>query len=113
MLARRIQARAILLLAVFLSAGTTLPSLDGLLFHPGGDPGRAETHIEPAGGCSEHAGHCDLGRTATGASSLAAAAVEVRVETPRPPAHPSPTPLVFHAGIAGTPHSRAPPVPLA
>jgi hypothetical protein len=113
MLMRRIQAKAILLLAVFLSAGTTLPSLDGLLFHSGGESGRAQIHIEPAGGCLDHAEHCVLGRTAPGAAALSTSAAEIRVAPPSPPANPAALQTVFTAGVAGAPNSRAPPVSLA
>jgi hypothetical protein len=113
MLARRIQAKAVLLLAVFLSAGSTLPSLDGLLFHGGAGEPRAQIHIEPAGGCLEHGQHCALGRTAPGAGALVALATEVRAAPPPPPAHSSTGPSVFDSGIAGAPNSRAPPVSLA
>lgn len=109
---RRIQAKAFLLLAVFLSAGTSLPSLDGILFH-GGDAGRAQTHVEPAGECLDHGQHCVLGRTAPGANAVVASAPEVRVALSSPPAVRSTTPSAFNSGIAGSPHSRAPPVPLA
>jgi hypothetical protein len=79
--ARLIQAKSFLLLAIFLSAGTSLPSLDGLLFHlHAGENQRAQTHVEPAGGCLEHAEHCVLGRTATGSGAVATAVTEVRVE---------------------------------
>ena len=110
---RRIQAQSIFLLAVFLSAGTTLPSLDGLLFHGAGESGRAQTHIEPAGGCLEHGQHCVLGRTAPGVGALAALGAEVTAAPPAPPASSSPTSSVFNPGIAGAPNSRAPPVSLA
>ena len=74
---------ALLLLAVFLGAGTTLPGADALLFH-GSEPGAGEhqTHIEPAGGCASHTDGCTLGRAASGAGSELAPAPTVRVEPP-------------------------------
>ena len=81
MLPRLNRVKSALLLTVFLSAGTSLPSLDGLLFHQkAGEPQRSQTHIEPAGGCLDHAEHCVLGRTATGAGAVATPVTEVRVE---------------------------------
>jgi hypothetical protein len=112
MFPRRIRLKAFLLLAVFLSAGTTLPSLDGLLLHDG-EPGRAQTHVEPAGGCLDHAQHCAVGRTAAGNGALAASTTEVRAAAATPPADSHFTLSVLDSGIAGAPNSRAPPVSLA
>ena len=113
MLARRVQVKAFLLLAVFLSAGTTLPSLDGILFHVAGESGRAQAHFEPAGDCLDHAQHCVLGLTAPGAGALAPSGTELRTAPLAPPADWSPTPFLLDSGIAGAPNSRAPPVSLA
>jgi hypothetical protein len=113
MFPRRIRLKASLLLAVFLSAGTTLPSLDGLLFHGGGEPERAQTHLEPAGGCLEHAEHCVLGRTAAGAGAFVASITEVRVAPPSPPAYRPTHPILIDADDVGVPNCRAPPVSLA
>jgi hypothetical protein len=110
---RCLQAKAVFLLAVFLSAGTTLPSLDGILFHVEGGSQRAQIHLEPAGGCPDHTQHCVLSRTAPGAGALVAVSHEVRAEAPSAPDGPFNTPPLISASIAGAPHSRAPPVPLA
>ena len=93
MLPRLNRVKSALLLTVFLSAGTSLPSLDGLLFHQkAGEPQRSQTHIEPAGGCLDHAEHCVLGRTATGAGAVATPVTEVSVEPASPSAlKPLPT----------------------
>ena len=81
MSARLIRVKALLLLLVFLAAGTSLPSLDSLLFHANaGESQRGRIHVEPAGGCLDHAEHCVLGRTATGAGAIATPIVEVTVE---------------------------------
>jgi len=73
--ARWIQARAVLLLAVFLTAGSSLPSIDALVYHSGaGAIARSQTHVEPAGGCLNHAEHCTLGRTAPGSGAVGVAA---------------------------------------
>jgi hypothetical protein len=111
MTARLIQAKALLLLLVFLAAGTSLPSLDALAYH-GIDVGseRSRTHIEPAGGCLSHADVCSLGRTASGTGAVASAQAESRVV---PPGSPD-TQLSSHlqpvcADPGALPHSRAPP----
>jgi hypothetical protein len=109
-----LRAKALLLLAVFLSAGTSLPSLDGLLFHQDAEgAGRAQTHVEPAGGCLEHAGHCVLGRTASGSGADATPSTEVTVEPISRPDHPLTAHSLLSAAPSGIPHSRAPPVLLA
>ena len=96
---RWIQTRAILLLAVFFSAGSSLPSLDALVYHTAaGELSRSQAHVEPAGGCLNHAEHCSLGRTAPGSG-----AVGVAANTP-PTASvsaPAPRPLVTQA-LCGT-----------
>ena len=67
-LARRLQAVALALM--FLGGGTGVPGLDVLLFHLHGEESRATAHVEPADGCSSHAGHCPLGYPAGAASAL-------------------------------------------
>ena len=62
--------RALLLLALFLGAGTSLPGLDATLYHWHPDRRADETHFDPAGGCGGHADHCTLGRTPTGSGSV-------------------------------------------
>jgi hypothetical protein len=109
--ARLFKAKASLLLTVFLSAGTSLPSLDGLLFHQeGGHPARSQAHVEPAGGCLDHAEHCVLGRTATGSGAIATPLSEVSVELVTQPAlQPLPAYLGpgYDRGVIHQP--RAPP----
>jgi hypothetical protein len=108
--ARLIRAKASLLLAVFLSAGTSLPSLDSLLFHQGaGAAQRSQIHVEPAGGCLDHAEHCVLGRTAT-SGALATLAVEIKVE-PVSPSRLGPQPTYSGRGSlrGGLHQPRAPP----
>lgn len=93
--ARWIQARAVLLLAVFLTAGSSLPSLDGLLYHSGHEAvARSQAHVEPAGGCFNHAEHCTLGRTAPGSGAVGVAANMPQVASEGAPA---PLPLVSQA----------------
>src|SRR5260221_14657649 len=74
-LTRRLQA--VFLALVFLGGGTSLPSLDVLLFHLHGEQSRATAHVEPAGGCTSHDGHCGVGCPAAAAGGLGAA-----VDTP-------------------------------
>jgi hypothetical protein len=108
--ARLIRAKASLLLAVFLSAGTSLPSLDAVVYHhQGADAQRWLTHVEPAGGCLDHAEHCVLGRTAT-SGALATLAVEIKVE-PASPSRlgPQPTYLGRSSLRGGLHQPRAPP----
>src|SRR4026208_993755 len=88
MLARPLRAKALLLLAVFLSAGTSLPSLDALVYHGGPHLERSQPHVEPAGGCLSHSDHCSLGRTASGSGAVAALAGVVRLEPISTPTQP-------------------------
>ena len=76
-----VRVRSLLLLLVFLAAGTSLPSLDSLLFHgEAAEWQRSRIHVEPAGGCLDHAEHCVLGRTAAGANAVATPLNEVTAE---------------------------------
>ncbi len=75
------RVRAFLLLALFLSAGTSLPSLDALLYHRGGADNAGYVHFDRAGGCGGHADHCTLGRTPPGSRSVQPCTVEVRLAT--------------------------------
>jgi len=101
---------ALVLLAVFLGAGTTVPGPDALLHHWTGQSDELRTHIEPAGGCGSHAERCTLGRAATGAGAAIAQAPVLRTEL-----NDSPSPVITAAVrivIAdpdAIPHSRAPP----
>ncbi len=111
MTARLVQAKALLLLLLFLGAGTSLPSLDALAYH-GSDAGseRSRTHIEPAGGCLSHSDGCSLGRTASGSGAVAAAEAESRlVPTSSPVTHHSSYTQPVCADPGALPHSRAPP----
>ena len=106
---------ALLLFAVFLGAGTTLPGADALLFHSG-DTGTAEhqPHIEPAGGCASHADDCTLGRTASGAGAELAHSALLRTEPVSTlPAGPVLDLPPIAAARGGIPQPRAPPVPVA
>ena len=105
------RVRAWLLLALFLSAGTSLPGADALLHHRHAESFRV--HYDPAGGCSEHADHCTLGRTPPGSSAVGPVAPVVRVvldhrghDVLLPAARP------LDARISLLPPSRAPPAPL-
>jgi len=105
--------RAWLLLALFLSAGTSLPSADALLHHLHPDPLAWRVHVEPRGGCTSHADHCTLGRTPPGSSAVASLAFLVRLaRNDRPVALRPPTPPAPRARVALLPLSRAPPAPL-
>lgn len=67
------QARAVLLLATFLLAGSSLPSLDALLYHTQATRFQDwQIHLEAAGDCPSHTEHCTLGRTAPGSGAVAA-----------------------------------------
>jgi hypothetical protein len=108
------RAKAFLLLAVFLSAGTSLPGPDALLYHNGvTELDRSQSHIEPAGGCLDHAGHCVLGRTASGSGAVVTLVRGVRVEPTNRPA-PARLPAVPHtqADRGTVPQPRAPPAPI-
>ena len=105
------QAKASLLLAVFLSAGTSLPSLDALVYHHGA-PGleRSQSHVEPAGGCLSHSDHCTLGRTASGSGAVATLSSVTRLEPISSPSRPSaPRIQPTCADRSAIPQPRAPP----
>jgi hypothetical protein len=111
MLARPLRAKALLLLAVFLSAGTSLPSLDALVYHGAAEIERSQPHVEPAGGCVSHSDHCSLGRTASGSGAVATLVGVVRLEpvsAPSQPCTPRHRPAV--ADRTGVPQPRAPPL---
>jgi hypothetical protein len=108
------RVRAWLLLALFLCAGTSLPSLDALLYHQRADPMAGRLHVEPAGGCTSHADHCTLGRTPPGSRAVmplilvARLATDLRLAPALLPPAPGLTPRA-----ASLPRSRAPPVQVA
>jgi hypothetical protein len=105
---------ASLLLAVFLGAGTSLPGLDALLHHRGGQVVDGRAHVEPAGGCAAHTEQCTLGRTAAGAQAAVPQAVVLRVEpATRVPVRPALRSPVIAADRGAIPQSRAPPAPAA
>ncbi len=106
---------ALLLLAVFLGAGTTVPGPDALLYHwhaDGGEPTRA--HIEAAGGCASHLESCTLGRAAAGTSAAVAADPGILSHpdaVDRSGQHPAGT---LPTTLRGTlPQPRAPPAAVA
>jgi hypothetical protein len=78
--------KAFLLLAVFLSAGTSLPSLDAVVYHSATNLDRSQSHVESAGGCLSHSDHCTLGRTASGSGAVATWRGITRVEPVSKPA---------------------------
>src|SRR5918999_4707286 len=88
-LRRSLQIRAVFLLAVFLSAGTSLPSLDAVLHHSWSAELESRSHVEVAGGCVDHAGHCELGRTPPGSNAVATRVGAVHSE-------PLPQPAQIH-----------------
>lgn len=105
---------ALLLLAVFLGAGTTLPGPDALLYHwvrP--DPAQHRTHIEAAGGCGSHLEGCSLGRAATGAEAVSAAGLLVRIRLDAAPDQVVCPTAVAVAHSVTLPQPRAPPAPVA
>jgi hypothetical protein len=108
------RVRAWLLLALFLGAGTSLPSLDALLFHLHPDPLASRVHVEPAGGCTAHAEHCTLGRTPPGSRAVASLAFAAELA---PDIWPTPVRLptapALDARVASLPRPRAPPAPLS
>jgi hypothetical protein len=106
--------RAWLLLALFLGAGTSLPSPDALLFHSHVDPFAGRVHVEPAGGCTAHGEHCTLGRTSPGSRALAPLAFRARpVSTALSTLLQQPPVPVIVARVSLLPKSRAPPAPSA
>jgi hypothetical protein len=108
------RTRAWLLLILFLGAGTSLPSPDALLFHWRVDPLAGQVHIEPAGGCTAHGGHCTLGRTPPGSRATAARAIVVRHAPDfRQPLRRLPPASAPAARVASSSLPRAPPIDAA
>ena len=107
-----LRAKAFLLLAVFLSAGTSLPSLDALVYHHSAtELDRSQSHVEPAGGCLSHSGHCSLGRSASGSGAVATVSSVTRLEPESSPPHPcAPRVQPTCADRSAIPQPRAPPV---
>jgi hypothetical protein len=107
--------RALLLLALFLGAGTSLPSLDAVVYHRHGpDRLAGETHWDPAGGCGGHADHCTLSRTPPGSRSihLWAVAIPLALGTLHSPTRAAASRAIVP--LRGThPQPRAPPAPAA
>ena len=108
---RLARLKAFLLLAVFLTAGTSLPSLDVLAFHTQhSESQRSRPHVEPAGGCANHGDHCTLGRTASGSEALATLGDRVRYEpVTQPDNQQSPHLQPTCAEPGALPRTRAPP----
>ena len=110
---RALQIRAFLLLAVFLSAGTSLPGLDALFHHSLGADIGTQSHVEVAGGCVDHAGHCSLGRSASGSNAVAAVAGPVESEPLHQAAQVLPAdPPRADARYVTAARPRAPPAPV-
>jgi len=105
------RVKAFLLLAVFLSAGTSLPSLDALVYHHGPTvPERSQSHVEPTGGCLSHSDHCTLGRTASGSGAEATLSSVTRLEPVSSPSLPSARRIQpTCADRSAIPQPRAPP----
>lgn len=105
------RVKASLLLAVFLSAGTSLPSLDAVVYHHSATGlDRSQPHVEPAGGCVSHSDHCTLGRCASGSSAVATLTSVTRLE----PVSSFPRPFARRvqptcADRSAIPQPRAPP----
>ena len=109
---RFFRVKAFLLLAIFLAAGTSLPSLDALAYHgESEETARSQTHVEPAGGCLSHIDNCTLGRGAPGSGAGLTGCCELRlVDTPVIPHHAVHVLPPLAADLFGIPQPRAPPV---
>src|SRR5690349_11376609 len=108
LLSRRLQA--LVLTLIFLGGGTSLPSVDVLLFHLHGEPSRPLVHIEATDGCASHVGHCAIGCPAAATGALGAARFVPRFEafTPScPPISVVEVPTLSSHGVGF--QSRAPP----
>ena len=102
--------RALALTLLFLGAGTSLPSLDVLLFHHNGEPSQTAAHVEASDGCASHVGHCGVSCPASESGGLGVPAARsvldaamLSVTLRAPTRYPMPHPY----GIGF--HSRAPP----
>ncbi len=109
------RARSVLLLVVFLASGTSLPSLDALIYHGrGSDLQGGLVHLEPTGPCPSHAAHCTLGRTAPGSGAVGTCVAAARFElAPRSRRElvPAPPGVTTEHSPLGQP--RAPPAQLS
>jgi hypothetical protein len=107
----QLQVKAFFLLLVFLTAGTSLPSLDALTHHANAaGETRSQSHIEPAGGCASHSGHCALGRVAPNSSTGPSETRELQLdETPRSSDHLPPLAAPLSESQTRIPQPRAPP----
>jgi hypothetical protein len=102
--------RALLLLALFLGAGTSLPGLDAVLYHRHPDRRADEIHFDPAGGCGGHADHCTLSRTPPGSRSVLPRATVFRVITYEAvPSVPALVSRIIALSLRALPQPRAPP----
>lgn len=102
--------RALFLILLFLGGGTSLPSLDVLLFHSHGETSQAVAHIETSNGCTSHVGHCGVGCPASATEALGAPVVTLSLDPAAQPIalrsfNDIPTPYSCRIGF----HSRAPP----
>jgi len=105
---RRLQA--LILTLIFLGGGTSLPSVDVLLYHLHGEMSQATAHVETTNGCASHAGHCGVSCPASAASALGARVVATPLEITLAAIAPQPfgdIPLP-NARACGL-YSRAPP----
>jgi hypothetical protein len=102
--------RALFLLLLFLGGGTSLPSLDVLLFHNHGEASRIVSHIETSDGCASHVGHCGVGYPVAASEALGVPGATFLLDPATQPVArqafidvpvPSPRGIGFH--------SRAPP----
>jgi hypothetical protein len=110
--ATRHRLRALLLVTLFVTGNFGLPATDILLEHSLGPHPASQVHLEPAGGCRNHAEHCVLSRLLNDlgqqSPSSAVAGTFTVAEAPRPRSAdlwsaPPRTPTNHH--------SRAPPAP--
>jgi hypothetical protein len=111
-----LRLQALFLATVFVAGSFGLSEADVLLDHRLQDgSSQARVHFENAGGCTDHSGHCLLGRLlADLRSHLHTGTAQQATPAPPRPALPQTGPDAFAPHGSDLPyHSRAPPTPLA
>jgi hypothetical protein len=106
--------KALFLAALFLAGNLVLPEADILLGHRLGTENESRVHVEPLGGCRNHAEHCVLSRLIsdlTGQAPASSLALPVPATTSA-----SLRSADLQSATLRSPrsnHSRAPPAPLS
>jgi hypothetical protein len=106
--------KALLLAAIFLAGNLVLPGADVLLGHRLGQENETRVHLEPLGGCRNHAEHCVLPRLLNDLGQQSPSTAFVLASAPQQASPFRSADLPSAASRAPhRHHSRAPPAPLS